>query len=52
MGDWRTGAAIFDGYNSFERKLELPADLEGAQVRIEEREGILLVRLICGDEAP
>lgn len=34
-------------YNRFERTLELPSDVEGAQVRLEGREGILLLRLIC-----
>jgi HSP20 family protein len=39
-------------YNRFERTLELPCDLEGAEVQLEGREGILLVRLICQGEAP
>jgi HSP20 family protein len=37
-------------YNRFERTVELPCDLEGAEVKIEGREGILLVRLICRGE--
>jgi len=39
-------------YNRFERTLELPGDLEGAQVQLEGRDGILLVRLICEGETP
>jgi len=39
-------------YNRFERTLELPGDLEGAQVQLEGRDGILLVRLICQGETP
>ena len=37
-------------YNHFERTLELPCDLDGAEVQIEGREGILLLRLICRGE--
>jgi HSP20 family protein len=37
-------------YNRFERTLDLPCDLDGAEVQIEGREGILLLRLICRGE--
>jgi HSP20 family protein len=37
-------------YNRFERTIELPCVLDGAQVRVEGREGILLVRLTCQGE--
>jgi HSP20 family protein len=38
-------------YNRFERSIEMPADLESAQVMIEARNGLLLVRMITkGDE--
>jgi HSP20 family protein len=38
-------------YSRFERSLEFPCDLEGAQIDLESREGILLVRLkYRGDE--
>jgi HSP20 family protein len=38
-------------YNRFERSIEMPADLEHAQVMIEARNGLLLVRMITkGDE--
>jgi HSP20 family protein len=55
--DWRLeeGCSHYSmeiSYNRFERTLELPCDLEGAEVKIEGREGILLVRLICGGETP
>jgi HSP20 family protein len=33
-------------YNRFERSLEMPADLENAQVTLEARNGLLLVRMI------
>jgi HSP20 family protein len=50
--DWRLedGCSHYSmeiSYNRFERTLELPSQVEGAQVRLEGREGILLVRLIC-----
>ena len=53
--DWRLedGCSHYSmeiSYNRFERTLELPCDLEGAQVKLEGREGILLVRLICEGE--
>jgi HSP20 family protein len=32
-------------YNRFERSLEMPADLENAQVTLEARNGLLLVRM-------
>jgi HSP20 family protein len=38
-------------YNRFERTLELPCDLEGAQVTLEGRDGILLVRLILREKS-
>jgi HSP20 family protein len=55
--DWRLeeGCSHYSmeiSYNRFVRTLELPCDLEGAEVKIEGREGILLVRLICGGETP
>jgi HSP20 family protein len=37
-------------YNRFERTLELPCELDGAEIKLEGREGILLVRLICQGE--
>ena len=33
-------------YNRFERAIEMPCDVDGAQVSLEARDGILLVRLI------
>jgi HSP20 family protein len=33
-------------YNRFERRLELPCELENAPIQLESRDGILLVRLI------
>lgn len=33
-------------YNRFERSIEMPADLENAQVMLEARNGLLLVRMI------
>jgi HSP20 family protein len=55
--DWRLedGSSPYSmeiSYSRFERTLELPGDLEGAQVQLEGREGLLLVRLICGGETP
>ena len=55
--DWRLedGCSHYSmeiSYNRFERTLELPCDLAGAQLQIEGREGILLVRLICRGEKP
>lgn len=32
-------------YNRFERTIELPADLDDARIRMEARDGILLVRI-------
>jgi HSP20 family molecular chaperone IbpA len=37
-------------YNRFERTIELPCALDGAQVHMEAREGILMVRLVCRGE--
>jgi HSP20 family protein len=37
-------------YSRFERAIELPGDLEGARIRLEAREGILLVRVITRGE--
>jgi HSP20 family protein len=38
-------------YNRFERTFELPRDVQGAEVQLEAREGILLIRLRClGEE--
>jgi HSP20 family protein len=53
--DWRPeeGCSHYSmeiSYNRFERTVELPCDLEGAEVKIEGREGILLVRLTCRGE--
>ena len=39
-------------YNRFERTLELPCDLSGAEVEIQGREGILLLRLTCQGDIP
>ncbi len=55
--DWRLedGCSHYSmeiSYNRFERTVELPGNLEGAQVQIEGREGILLVRLTCQGETP
>lgn len=55
--DWRLedGARHYSmeiSYNRFERTLELPCDLTGAEVEIERREGILLLRLTCQGEMP
>jgi HSP20 family protein len=37
-------------YNRFERTVELPCEVEGAEIEMECREGILLVRLTCQGE--
>ena len=37
-------------YNRFERTIELPCDLAGAEARLESREGILSLRLDCQGE--
>ncbi len=37
-------------YNRFERTVELPVNLEGAEMSLEARDGILLVRLIAQGE--
>jgi HSP20 family protein len=39
-------------YNRFERTIELPCVLDGAEVQMEAREGILMVRLMCRGENP
>jgi len=39
-------------YNRFERTVELPCDLSGAEVALQGREGILLLRLTCQGENP
>jgi HSP20 family protein len=39
-------------YNRFERMLELPCDLARAEVQLEGREGILLLRLTCRGDMP
>jgi HSP20 family molecular chaperone IbpA len=36
-------------YSRFERAVELPCELEGADVRCEFRDGMLLVRILCAD---
>jgi HSP20 family protein len=37
-------------YNRFERTIELPVNLEAAEIRLEARDGILLVRMIAQEE--
>jgi len=38
-------------YNRFERVIEMPSDLGGAQVSLEVRDGLLLVRMLTrGDQ--
>lgn len=37
-------------YNRFERTIELPCDLAGAEAELESREGILSLRLTCQGE--
>lgn len=37
-------------YNRFERTIELPCDLAGAEAQLESREGILSLRLSCQGE--
>lgn len=39
-------------YNRFERTLELPGDLQGAETLIQSRDGILFLRLTCQGEIP
>lgn len=39
-------------YNRFERTIELPCLVDGAEVRMEARDGILIVRLRCRGENP
>ena len=39
-------------YNRFERTLELPSDLQGAEILIQSRDGILFLRLTCQGEIP
>jgi HSP20 family protein len=55
--DWRLedGCSHYSmeiAYNRFERTLKLPCDLDDADIQIEAREGILLVRLTCQGEEP
>jgi HSP20 family protein len=55
--DWRleegcTHYSMEISYNRFERTLRLPCELEGAEVEVEGRDGILLVRLTCRGEEP
>jgi HSP20 family protein len=55
--DWRLedGCSHYSmeiSYNRFERTLELPCDLAGAEVQLEGREGILLLRLTCRGDMP
>lgn len=55
--DWQLedGASHYSmeiSYNRFERTLELPCDLSGAEVEIHGREGILLLRLTCQGDTP
>jgi HSP20 family protein len=42
--------ALEISYNRFERSLELPCEIETAQVATEYRDGMLIVRLICASE--
>jgi HSP20 family protein len=39
-------------YNRFERTLALPGDLHGAEIGVQSRDGILLLRLTCRGEIP
>jgi HSP20 family protein len=53
--DWKleegwTHYSMEISYNRFERTVELPCEVEGAEVETECREGILLVRLTCQGE--
>ncbi|HEX9443105.1 MAG TPA: Hsp20/alpha crystallin family protein [Candidatus Binatia bacterium] len=55
--DWKLEAgsthySMEISYNRFERTIDLPCELEGAEVALEAREGILLVRLTCQGEKP
>jgi HSP20 family protein len=55
--DWKledgcTYYAMEISYNRFERTIELPCVLDGAEMRMEAREGILMVRLLCRGENP
>jgi HSP20 family protein len=55
--DWKleegwTYYAMEISYNRFERTIELPCLLDGAEVRMEARDGILFVRLKCRGENP
>jgi HSP20 family protein len=55
--DWKLeeGCSYYSmeiSYNRFERTIELPCTLDGAQVQMEAREGILLVRLLCRGDNP
>jgi HSP20 family molecular chaperone IbpA len=38
-------------YNRFERTIELPCDLERARITVEDREGMLLLRVTAKEEA-
>jgi len=38
-------------YNHFERTIELPCDLERARITVEDREGMLLLRVTAREEA-
>jgi HSP20 family protein len=38
-------------YNHFERTIELPCDLEHARITVEDREGMLLLRVTAIEEA-
>jgi HSP20 family protein len=53
--DWRWAEklrhyAMEIAYSRFARAIELPRDLEGAQLRIQWRDGILLLRVLCQGE--
>jgi HSP20 family protein len=53
--DWKleegcTHYSMEISYNRFERTVELPCEVQGAEVELECREGILLVRLTCQGE--
>jgi len=38
-------------YNHFERTIELPCDLERARITVEDREGMLLLRVTAKEDA-
>lgn len=53
--DWKleegcTHYSMEISYNRFERTIELPCILDGAEIEVQARDGILLVRLTCQGE--